>query len=630
MIYSARDIAKQLADRADSFCRFLLPNGAMHSGNWCVGSVAGEAGDSLRIQITGPNAGVWADFAGDNSGDLLGLIKDVRQVDIRQAIQIAKEWLGIREPESNVPEKTYGRPSHKEAAANKDVAQLSAVEAYLIEQRGLDFLSLTQYRVRGTDQGEIVLQSFSPTGELENLKYIAVKRDERGKKIVRQSKGCAPALFGWQAIDPNARELLITEGELDAISWHQMGFPAVSVPMGAGNHQWIDYEWERLLQFDAIYLSYDSDNEGRDGAAKAAKRLGLHRCMVVRLGDYKDANEALTHNEGPCFFEQAIANARPMEPEQIKRPLDFRDRVVEKFYPPDETPPGFAPHIFGGKYRARPGEVTVWTGISSHGKSVLLSQLMLEAILHDYKVAIASMEMRGEQTLHRMICQAEIRDHPPLEHIEAILNWMSGRLWIYDLIGNVQTSVLLALMEYSFARHGVEQFVIDSLMKTSIISDDYDGQRVFLNQLCTFAHETNTHIHLVAHARKGSNENNAPGKLDVKGSSDIINEPDNVMCVWRNRGKEQAVNGGVTDANSSRTKPDTIIYCDKQRETGVEFSTELLFFRGIFRYRNVDEERFPEMRISTRVFGHTPAPDAPPEPESEMFPAETEPVNETD
>lgn len=631
LVYSARDIAKQLADRADAFCRWLLPNGVMHSGNWCLGSVAGEAGNSLRIQISGTNAGVWADFATDQSGDLLGLIKEVRQVDIRGAISTAKEWLGIREPESHVPEKSYGRPNPKEAKETKDISSLSPVESYLMEQRGLDFLTISQYRIKETANGEIVFQSFSPQGELENLKYIAVRRDERGKKIVRQSKGCPPALFGWQAIDPNARELLIAEGEIDAMTWSQMGFPAVSVPMGAGNHQWIDYEWERLLQFDLIYLSYDGDTEGRDGAAKAAKRLGLHRCMLIKLGDYKDANEALTHNEGPCFFNHAITTAKAMEPDQIKRPVAFRDRVVEKFYPPDDVPPGFAPHMFKGKYRARPGEVTVWTGISSHGKSALLSQLMLEAALGGYKVAIASMEMRGEQTLHRMISQAEIRDRPPLEHIDAILHWMSGKLWIYDLIGNVVTAQLLMLMEYSFARHGVDQFVIDSLMKTSIISDDYDGQRVFLNQLCTFAHDTNAHIHLVAHARKGRDES-APGKLDVKGSSDIINEPDNVISVWRNRGKERALGAGVVDDHSTRTQPDTIVYCEKQRETGEEFYTELRFFRHIFRYRNMDEKLFPDLRISTRVFGHTPAPDEPPapaQPEPDMFESETTPAHET-
>lgn len=595
MIYSARDIAKQLADRADAFCRWLLPNGALHSGNWCVGSVAGEAGQSLRIQITGTNAGAWADFAADEAGDLLGLIKAVRQTDIKNAIKIAKDWLGIRDPESTIPEKSYARPGSREARESAAVVSLSAVEKYLLETRGLDVLTLAQYRIEETKNREIVFKSYAPDGTLENIKCLAVQRDESGKKIIRQSKGCAPALFGWQAIDPEARELLITEGELDALTWFQMGFPAVSIPLGAKNHQWIDYEWERLLQFDVIYLNYDGDKEGQEGVARAAQRLGLHRCLIVTFPNRKDANDALTHGDSPCVFQERISAARPMEPEQIKTPLDFRDRVVQKFYPPDDIIPGFHPQLFHDKYIARPGEVTVWTGITSHGKSVLLSQLVLEAALVGFKSAIASMEMRGEQTLHRMICQSELRDHPRVEEIDAILEWLGGKVWIYDLLGNIAPDTLLNLMEYSFARHGVDMFVIDSLMKTTVVSDDYDAQRVFLNRLCSFSKDTNTHIHLVAHARKGRDESNAPGKLDVKGSADISNEADNIMSVWRNREKERDTkNDGVGLG-------DNIVSCEKQRETGEEFSVPLRYSKGIYRFNRLDEPDYFDLRITTRL-----------------------------
>jgi hypothetical protein len=32
----------------------------------------------------------------------------------------------------------------------------------------------------------------------------------------------------------------ITEGEIDAMTLHQVGIPALSVNAGAGNHQWIE------------------------------------------------------------------------------------------------------------------------------------------------------------------------------------------------------------------------------------------------------------------------------------------------------------------------------------------------------------------------------------------------------
>lgn len=68
----------------------------MQSGNWQVGSVNGEEGSSLAIQISGPNAGLWADFAGGagERGDLIDLCRQVKGVQIGEAIRICKEWLG--------------------------------------------------------------------------------------------------------------------------------------------------------------------------------------------------------------------------------------------------------------------------------------------------------------------------------------------------------------------------------------------------------------------------------------------------------------------------------------------------------------------------------------------------------
>jgi putative DNA primase/helicase len=48
-----------------------LPNGKKIGPNWCVGSLAGEPGDSLKIHV---RKGIWADFAtGEKGGDPVSL-----------------------------------------------------------------------------------------------------------------------------------------------------------------------------------------------------------------------------------------------------------------------------------------------------------------------------------------------------------------------------------------------------------------------------------------------------------------------------------------------------------------------------------------------------------------------------
>ena len=91
-----KDIEAQLRTRVLETCQHLLPNGKREGNEWVCGSVAGEAGKSLKVSLAKP--GLWTDFAGDSGGNnLMGLWSAVRGVPFRQAINEVKAWLGIRD-----------------------------------------------------------------------------------------------------------------------------------------------------------------------------------------------------------------------------------------------------------------------------------------------------------------------------------------------------------------------------------------------------------------------------------------------------------------------------------------------------------------------------------------------------
>ena len=52
-------------------------------------------------------------------------------------------------------------------------------------------------------------------------------------------------------------------------------------------------------------------------------------------------------------------------------------------------------------FRVRPSELTVLTGVSGHGKSMWLSQVVLSLMIQGTKCLIASLEMRPVLTLDR-------------------------------------------------------------------------------------------------------------------------------------------------------------------------------------------------------------------------------------
>ncbi|HEU4770638.1 MAG TPA: hypothetical protein VFS68_00655, partial [Candidatus Udaeobacter sp.] len=94
---NAAELSNFLADRAADVAEHLLPNGKKSSGCWKVGSISGEQGKSLSVQLTGPKRGTWRDFANEDGGDLIDLWCARRALSIGEAMREIKAHYGIRD-----------------------------------------------------------------------------------------------------------------------------------------------------------------------------------------------------------------------------------------------------------------------------------------------------------------------------------------------------------------------------------------------------------------------------------------------------------------------------------------------------------------------------------------------------
>jgi twinkle protein len=247
------------------------------------------------------------------------------------------------------------------------------------------------------------------------------------------------------------------------------------------------------------------------------------------------------------------------EPEShaVRPASDWLDDTIAAFHDPDNGPraPGMLWTKAKDKIRFRGGEVSLWAGVNGHGKSMFLSQVAIDLCYQAERVMVASFEMKPVRQMHRMSRQAAGSRLPDREFLEVFHQWTDGRLWIYDHVGAVEWRKVIAVMRYAVEQFGINQFVIDSLMKCVKGEDDYNAQKDFVNELCAFAQAHNVHIHLVHHVRKGESEHKAPGKFDVKGAGAITDQVDNVFIVWRNKKAEEEGNGD----------PTCILACEKQR-----------------------------------------------------------------
>ena len=558
----ASELANMLARDVDGIVRKLLPNAKKSGQEYQVGSIGGEKGQSLRVHASGSKAGVWTDFADSaKGGDLLDLWREVRGLTMAEAISEVKSHLGISDDLQ--PRKRYTKPEKP-----KCHTPTSRVLDYLTNNRGLTPETLSAYRI--AEQGELIIFPSLRNGEL--IRYKSRHVDDKHK--CSTSSDSEPCLFGWQAIPDDARQVVVCEGEIDALSWYQFGYPALSVPSGAQSLTWIDAEYENLERFDRIFLSMDMDEAGQKVVAEIVDRLGRDRVRVVKLPT-KDINEFLC--EGKSDASHFIESARTVDPKELRPASVFADEVIAEFYSDDI---GFRTpwEKVGDRLLFRKGEVIVFAGINKHGKSQAVGHITLDAIAQGEKACIASLEFKPAKWLKRLTRQAACVKEPVEQYIRAVHEWYDDKLWVFDVVGNGKSKRMLDVFKYARQRYGVTVFVIDNLQKLDIPLDDYDKQKDFIDRLTDFAKEFDCTVFLVHHMRKGSDESKV-GKMDIKGSGAITDMVDTIIIWWRNKKKEverrkaEKVNAPFKEED----EPDAMLYCEGQRNGEDEPNVQLWF-----------------------------------------------------
>lgn len=577
------EISRRLAEQSESVCRLLLPHGKKTGRTYECGSIHGEPGKTLKVHLDGEHKGHWIDWNGaEHKGDLLDLWGLTRGIPLPESLKQAKEYLGIREPV--LEEKTYKRPTDDKKPVSPDGQAMQ----WLGTERKLEARIVARYRVQADPTSKaIVFPSYSPSGELLNRSYRSLIPDEKGNKKVWQDKEAAPSLWGWQALsdeDYAKREILLCEGQIDAMTWAQWGIPALSIPNGSGT-TWLEFEWANLEAFKTIYVAMDQDDAGRKIEREIVPRLGKHRCRIVRYSS-KDANDALkagaTALEARAWLEKSEFATVP----HLVTAEHYINGTIEQFFP---TGAVMGHYIQQTKhenpeytFRFRPAELTVWTGVSSHGKSTLLNFAMLQLASQTKRPSlIFTFEMKPEKVLRRIMlatgCAPTAR-----EEVAGILKSMGQWILFCDRIGKITRAELFEIMQYAVARYGVSHIAIDSLMRIQGLEEDYPAQNEFITDLVTFARDTGAHIHLVAHPRK-SPGHNAPEAHDIKGSGHIRDNADNVLVVWRNREKEKMLEQNSKDQKAAQM-PDARLIVDKDREEGMYRDFPLSFDPSTYAY----------------------------------------------
>lgn len=382
-------------------------------------------------------------------------------------------------------------------------------------------------------------------GELINTKF----RD--GAKNFKLVKDAELIFYNLDGIK-NSDTCIITEGEIDCLSWIEAGITnVISVPNGAGKGQKLEYLDNCFDYFDGktkIYLSTDNDEPGRALRDELARRLGIERCYKIDFGSLKDANEFLVYY-GPEKLKKLLDAASEFPLEGVysinEKWQDVEDIYLNGMPQGDKTgDPLLDDHI-----GFMPGELTIVTGIPGHGKSIYLDQLSIGLAIHsDYKFGICSPESYPlafyfTRLIKRIIGKKFSRFNITLSELQQVRSWLSERYFMIMPPQGYQIDEILSLARQLVLRKGINALILDpwNRLEKNIPQGMSESNYIVLclTKLIEFAQKSGVHVFLVAHPTKMQKEKDGinfqvPNLYSISGSAHFFNIPHNGFTVYRN------------------------------------------------------------------------------------------------
>lgn len=384
--------------------------------------------------------------------------------------------------------------------------------------------------------------NYFKNGELINVKY---RDGQKNFKMVSEAELC---LYNIDAVI-NSKQVIICEGEMDALSFHEAGYRnVVSVPNGAtigrNNLSYLDNCIDLFENDTEFIIATDNDVAGNNLRDELVRRLGAENCYKVSFRDCKDANECLV-KYGPSAIKETIDNKKPFPVSGIFTALDISEEIDDYFH--NGLPAGCEIGIadFDKLLKFHPGYITVITGIPGHGKSEFTDFMMsLLNIKHDWQFGVYSPENYPLQLHFSKFAEKLIgKSFSRMNELELRLakNYFNENFFFIKPEEDSKLDNILEKAKYLVKKKGIRGLVIDAWNK---IEHNWVGSETQyiskeLDKLAMFCERYGVHLFLVAHPTKIQKDKNTglyevPNLYNINGSANFFNKTHNGISVYRN------------------------------------------------------------------------------------------------
>jgi twinkle protein len=291
-------------------------------------------------------------------------------------------------------------------------------------------------------------------------------------------------LFGQHLWKGSGRRIVVTEGELDALSVAEATgrtWDVVSLPNGAdGARKALQRALEWLLGYETVVLAFDQDEPGREAVAACADLFPPGRCAVASFGGFKDANEQLVAGQ-VRELNVGLWNAKPYRPDGIVTAADIRERVLA---PPEVGLPYAIESLNQHTYGRRIGDVIGFGAGTGVGKTDLLTQMIAYDVdVLKQNVGVLFLEQDVGETGKRIAGKLahkrfHVRDGSWSDE-EFVKTWdrveKSGRLHLYDSFGVMDWESVRAKIRFMHHSLGCNLIYFDHV--TAVVAGEDDERK---------------------------------------------------------------------------------------------------------------------------------------------------------
>lgn len=330
---------------------------------------------------------------------------------------------------------------------------------------------------------------------------------DKSFQILKAKPKVTLPLFGQHLWRDGGKQVVVTEGEIDALSMSQiqnLKWAVVSVPNGAqGAAKTIGEQIEWLEKFEKVIFMFDMDEVGQKAARECAALISVGKAYIASL-PCKDANECLLQGMGKELID-AMWSAKSYRPDGV---IDIASVVDKACAEVEQGRPWAWASLTEKTHGRRRGELYGFGGGTGCGKSTVFKQLMtfineteglpIGGIFLEEPVALTAKTLAGMKMRKRVHVPNVEYDRAELRRT---LESMEGKIFLYDHFGSMDWETIKQRIRYMVRGCGIQDIFLDHLTALAAAVEDDERKAIdkIMAELSSLAQELDCTIYFISH-----------------------------------------------------------------------------------------------------------------------------------